>query len=484
MTRIGGYPPSPAALAVERPQVENRRQRLIVRLVFLVYILYLLEGPLRKWALPQYASVLYFLRDPVVMAVYLVAFGGGLVRLKPWMQSWLAVAGVVSAGGLAGLALNGLGPIVWLLALRSYWLYMPLAFVVSACFTARDLGSFVRLNMLVAMPIAALVVLQSNAPPDALINRAIDADAQVALVTAGVVRPYGLFTYTSQQVIYAASILSLVGVGWMMRSRVQLGAALLLPGTGAALVIGLMTGSRTIYFFVLQLVAVLLLVAATTRSAGQKVGSVLVIAAMVGGGAGLFATVLRPAFDAMQVRQEQAVASEGSAIGRALGTVTSAGAVLGDTPLIGHGLGIGTTTVAAWTGRDFVLAYGENEWERLVSELGPILGPCFIGARIVFVFFLLGRALRASRSGAPEGLVLLGFAAVVLLNGQVTFSSAIGFLAWLYAGLILAVTERHSATAMAAPSRFGLTPMTKSVALQAVSMPAGPVERVRPSSAR
>ena len=116
-----------------------------------------------------------------------------------------------------------------------------------------------------------------------------------------------------------------------------------------------------------------------------------------------------------------------------------------ETPIQGFGLGSGILgAVAAITGdRHFALA--ETEWDRIVLELGPLLGLLFIGLRVVLVAWLLRRALIANRMfGNPSGLVLFGFVGPHLLVGQVTMSGQGAMFAWLFVGLILAATNPWS----------------------------------------
>lgn len=427
------------ALSPGQDAAAERSRRTVVKLVFVIYFLFLLEGMLRKWVAPQLSDVLYFMRDPFVLIVYWIAFSRGLVRAQGWLLAWLIVAAATTVCGMMVLALNGMGLIAGLLALRSYWFYMPLAFVVASCFEKGDLFRFVRLNLMLAVPISLLVLSQYRSAPGAFINRGIDADAPVATVVEGVVRPYGVFTYTGQHVVYVASLLASLALAWILRRELRLGMPWLALATGAVLVMALTTGSRSIYFFAAQLAAMLGLLVLT---GGRERGSAILFLCLFALGAILlFATALQPAFEAILARQTGAEAAEGNILARALGIVTSFTQVLGEVPALGYGIGVGTSTVAAWTGGIAGYVPAENEWERIVQELGPFFGLAVIAARTIFVTTMVARAWRAATRGAPAALILLGFVALVMLAGQITFSSIVGFLAWLYVGLALAMTK-------------------------------------------
>lgn len=418
----------------------ERHRRRVVRLVLVTYVVFLLEGMLRKWFLPGLSEALYFIRDPFVLAIYVMAFRHQLVEMRGWFLIWIGVAVVTSVAGILMLALNGVGLVAGLLGVRSYWLYMPLAFIVATCVEKDDLLRFARLNLLLAIPICVLVLVQYRSSSLALINQGVGSDAPVATVVDGIVRPYGVFTYTGQHVIYVGSLLALAALAWVMRTEVRMNLGALIVASLAILVMALTTGSRSIYFFGLQIAFVLGLLAFVAGRNQHRARAVLFLLLALLTCVLLFATVLNPTLDAMVARHTSAVADEGSIFVRVLGMLTSFTGMLGDVPVLGYGIGAGTSTVMAWTGGLSEFGAYENEWERLVQELGPILGFALIVIRAMFVTHLLVRTLGSAKAGDVTGLVLFGFVASVLLVGQITFSTIVGFLCWLYVGFILAST--------------------------------------------
>jgi hypothetical protein len=427
-----------------RTEADRRRRRQVVRLIFVTYLVFLLEGMLRKWFLPGLSQALYFIRDPFVLLIYGLAFRHQLVEVRGWFAIWTGVAAVTSVVGIMMLALNGNGPVAGLFGVRSYWLYMPLAFVVAACVEKDDLINFVRINLLLAIPICLLTLAQYRSSPDAFINQGVGSDAPAVTVIENVVRPYGVFTYTGQHVIYVASLLALAALAWVMRSEVRMNLGLLMISSFAILVMTLTTGSRSIYFFALQVTLVLGLLAVAAGRERHRGRALMFLLLAVATSAALFATVLNPALDAMVTRHTGAVAVEGSVFLRALGMLTSFTGRLDEAPALGYGIGAGTSTVSAWTGGISDVGNYENEWERLVQEIGPVFGFSLIVIRAMFVAYLLLRALASAKAGDATGLLLFGFVSSVLLVGQITFSTIIGFLCWLYVGLVLAATgSRH-----------------------------------------
>ena len=72
-------------------------RRLIVGLVLVVYLLLILEGVLRKWLFPEFGQILYFIRDPFVLFIYVAALATGH---WPRREPWLAVGMVLGVFAL------------------------------------------------------------------------------------------------------------------------------------------------------------------------------------------------------------------------------------------------------------------------------------------------------------------------------------------------------------------------------------------------
>jgi hypothetical protein len=422
---------------------QEAARRAIVRLVFVVFLLLVFEGALRKWVLPELQRPLYFVRDPFVLLIYAYALIYGLVARSPMLGILALFAIPVSALYLV-LTFFGVGhPLAWALGVRHYFFYIPLAFIIGHCLRFEDLAALIRLNLLIAIPIAVLVFLQQQSPPSAAVNRALAESLDTFVGLPGdVLRPYGTFTYSGGHVWYTAASVAMLAVAWLVRPEMRLPFRLLLPGTGAIVVMALTTGSRAIWFFLAHTTLCLIAVALST---GHSHHRLRVLGFVMLGALGvivLYASVLEPAYEAMLLRQERAVQSEGSTLLRALGTVTHAFELVRAAPVQGMGLGSGMQGAVAATIGNRAAALAEGEWDDIVLELGPFLGLGFIALRVVLVVWLLWRALTANRLFAnPAGLLLFSFAGLHLLNGSVTRSGTGSIFAWLFVGLLLAGTN-------------------------------------------
>lgn len=423
-------------------------RRFAVRLVFVLFALSLAEGVLRKWVAPGLSAELYFLRDPLVLMLYVHALAHGLFARDALAAWWFGAAVVTSLfGGIAYVA-EGLSPLAYALGVRNYWLYMPLMFVVAATFRAADVVRLLRLNVVVAIPCAALVVIQSRAGPAAWINKGIAADKPVATVAGDIVRPYGLFTYTGQNVAFVTALVA-VTLALMFFPKLRRSDRLLLVAAAPAVAsLAVLTGSRGIYVVLAAMVA---LTAAGIAASGRLRASlprIAAIAATAGLALLLFVGPYGDMFAAMQHRAKTAARIEGPPLGRIAATMTSFVAPLGDAALVGFGIGRGTPAVGTIVGTVSYEFGGESEPGRVVYELGPVLGLAFLALRLHLGCHLLGAAIRLARRGLLAALPLAAFAGLAIVTSQLTFSALNAFLPYLAAGCVLALGRglraRHS----------------------------------------
>ena len=93
--------------------------------------------------------------------------------------------------------------------------------------------------------------------------------------------------------------------------------------------------------------------------------------------------------------------------------------------------------------REFLLA--EGEWERILSEVGPVLGLSFILYRILMTWHLFRKSLAALRRGEPLAMLLFGMCVLPVLQGQLGTAQTLGFVT-LGAGLCLAAAKEQQDT--------------------------------------
>src|SRR5207253_8541176 len=67
----------------------------IRRLIYLYLFLLIIEGALRKWIVPQFSNPLLLVRDPVVVAIYFLAWRARVFSRNAFISS-LAVIAILS----------------------------------------------------------------------------------------------------------------------------------------------------------------------------------------------------------------------------------------------------------------------------------------------------------------------------------------------------------------------------------------------------
>jgi hypothetical protein len=179
-----------------------------------------------------------------------------------------------------------------------------------------------------------------------------------------------------------------------------------------------------------------------------------------------------PAFqdssEAFITRWESAAAFENSdneALGGGVGVfqtrvlkgITDPLASLDNIPLLGLGIGIGSNIGAQRIGGERVYLVGEGAWESSIGEMGVPLGLAFLAWRVGLGWSLLRKAIYAATRGNRLPLILLGSSLLIVINGQISQSTGLGFLV-VSAGLTLAACNAsYSKSSAKAPMRLSIT---------------------------
>src|SRR5712691_235974 len=140
--------------------------RHIRALIWLYLVLLVFEGALRKWIVPQFSNPLLIIRDPVVIAIYLLALRARIFPFNRYVIS-LGIIGVLSmiAGVIVLSPYIPMKPIleVTLFGFRSNFLHLPLIFVMGAVMNEEDvkkIGWWILVGMI---PMGLIMVAQFKA---------------------------------------------------------------------------------------------------------------------------------------------------------------------------------------------------------------------------------------------------------------------------------------------------------------------------------
>jgi hypothetical protein len=439
---------------VWRLEREQTRQRLC-NVIIAIYWLLILEGALRKWIAPSYQKELFFIRDPLVLYVYVIAITKGFWPRRSvlfWSGLFLALLGfslIVFHLGDRSLMIMAYG---W----RNYFAYLPLAFIIGEQFRYDDWLRLVRFTVVVALPIAVLCVFQSVAPVTAPINAGFGGSSDelfyVANVTGRITRACGTFTSGTGQVQLIGSLTAMLLWLWSNRRARSTFGKWILPAAAAGTITMLIVGGHRAAF-----VSALLVASAGAAMTGVIYYSVRT-STKVFVGAGLLVILvllsgkyLFPEQGAAILTRTRGVAERDSAysvseglVNRVLWDFVHFVGYIPETNILGRGLGFsGNASEVLGLSSGFEEG-AEDDWSRNILDLGPIIGILFILYRIAFVVALVigaGIASRRYRDALPG--LLVGFVGITLLYGQISGQGSVNGYGWIFAGMCMAANAGH-----------------------------------------
>lgn len=407
--------------------------RAIRAMIWLYFWLLLLEGVFRKWVFPGFSDVFFLIRDPVVLAVYLLAWLAGVFPRNLAMV-WITIIAILSLGFAV---LNDTPPVVILFGLRTNYLHLPLIFVMGQVMNRNEVIRMGRWFMITAIPIGLLMLAQFDAKPSDWIN--VGAGGRIGGQIHGTldkIRPPGPFSFISGPVMFFSLVAAFVGHGWVQPYRYP--RLLLYSATIVTIAAIPISISRSLLLGIL-IVAAFCGVAALhdlrrlPRFLGPAVAAVAFLAFAAD-------TIYVQAFVS---RWHDAVGSEAMGfrediLVRLAGPFLQPFNMAADAPFFGHGIGLGTVAGARLTTGKFTFLLAESELARIVLELGPLLGFAFIIWRAWLALSLVLRSWRlVFAKGDVLAWLIVGASFLNVLNGQWGPATQLGF-AVFGAGLALA----------------------------------------------
>lgn len=428
----------------------TRTQLKYVRqLLWIYFLLLIFEGALRKWILPGLSSPLLLVREPVALLALL--YGWPLISKKPWI-SWLQPLLLIGCLALFFAISLGHGDLfVAVYGARTYILQLPLIFLFASVFTKDDVIKFCWVLLLLSIPMCVLIVLQSNLPETHILNVAPGGEGTALFDGAlGRSRPPGTFSFiTGVASFFPLGLASLFIL--LYTTKLDLLARILCTIAGISLVVAIPVSiSRSLlanYLMVLTCLFAALLIA-RTKLIPLITGLFAMVIAI------LIATTI-PAFqdtsEAFTARWELAGAASGSVreevgdVGVASDQITKRvlpGLIgplsqIDSLPFFGYGTGMGSNVGAQRLSGDRLFVLGEGGWEVSLGELGLPLGVAFLLWRISFGYWLSSLSIKAALRGNLLPLILLGTSLFVVVQGQLSQPTGLGFVV-LATGLNLA----------------------------------------------
>ncbi|MEI7465393.1 MAG: hypothetical protein WCJ87_08610, partial [Burkholderiales bacterium] len=416
---------------------------------------------IRKYIAPQFGQYIFFIRDPVVLYAYILA-----TRFALWPRQqgffifslFMCVFGVllfVMQMGVFGM--DNIRLLLGVYGWRAYFFYVPLAFLIGVQFRREDLRLFARITLLLAVPIAILVVAQFASPPNAPINVGVAEEQELQFKSVGItvdrIRTTGTFTSPAGQQQFIASAFALL-LAMLLMPRREAGVIFVgLTACGVLTCLAL-SGSRgsVLHCGLIGIFAMGL--ALVGKSAALKAKALFLPLGLITAAAVLYPIVFPEGFETFITRWNSAAGVEkrieGGVFGRALLGQVDFIRLLDVVPLLGYGIGYGgnaSTILGAEVDGVKPGVMVEADLSRQIVDLGPVFGLCYIVVRFALIFWL-GRRVYAATRRRPDPLPVLLFAYVsyTVLFGQITGNGSINAYAWLFTGLCIAASREALAS--------------------------------------
>jgi len=388
-------------------------------LLWIYLVLLIFEGALRKWIVPMLDAPLLIIRDPLVLWIYFEATRSRLTFNNAFFYPNLVL--MVFTAGLS--TVFGIGnPAITVYGIHTNFLQVPLIFLMPQILNRDDVIAMGRFILVVSLFMAVLVIYQFRAPQDSWVNKG-------AMNTwYGTVRPSGTFSFIAGLVSYFSLTSSFLLYGFLRVRTYQIW--LLAAVTFALLIASACSGSRSciVSIGVVTVAAVFCVIIRGKGGAGM-----LIAAVVIGLVVALLSTM--PVFQTGEQQliwrfQDGAANGEDTQgfVGRYGNTMFAPLMQMGNEPIFGNGLGLGTNAAAGMlTGeREFLGA--EDEWGRIVFESGPIFGFLIIVFRVALTLAVGKQAYDALRDDNVLPILIFASCGLLMLNGQWGVPATLGFV--------------------------------------------------------
>jgi hypothetical protein len=435
----GGNSVTAALYTRELPAQRAVDNTLLKRGIWLYFLLLIFEGALRKWILPGLAAPLLVVRDPLAIWLIYKTWKSGQLPANIYLGS-IVLINFISF--VAALALGHGNLIVAAYGLRIMLFHFPLLFVIGRIFTRDDVIKMGRVTLWIAIPMTLLVAIQFYSPQSAWVNRGVGGDTEGAGFSGamGFFRPPGTFSFTNGNTLFYGFVACYLFYFWL--DTKQINRLLLLAATIALFMMIPISLSRGLFFQIgVSVIFAVLIIVQKPKYIGHFFVGVVIFLVVLAGLS--FIPFVQTAIEAFLFRFDSASDIEGGLKGtlgdRFLGGMVSALSDSADMPFFGYGLGMGTNAgsvlLQGGTERTFLIA--EQEWGRVVGEMGPLLGVLVIVIRLVLCIKISLASYYKLAVNDFLPWMLLSFGVLNVLQGQWAQPTALGF-STLIGGLMIA----------------------------------------------
>jgi hypothetical protein len=436
---------SPNTAVPFNPVMNERRLRaihkkeavidLLKKGVWVYIILLLTEGAMRKWGLPRLATPLLIVRDPVAIWMLFVALKNGLFPSNNyvWSMAFISIFAFFIAISIGHGSMT-----VAIYGTRILLIHFPLMFLIGSLFGRDDVIKFGKMMLAISIPMLLLIAVQFYSPQTSFINRGVGGDLSGGGFAGalGFFRPPGTFSFTSGNTQFWSVVGVFVVYFWLNSSGVN---RILLAAASICLIVSVpLSISRTLIFqIVLTIFFAFISVSKKPKYLGRMLlaGIGITIAIMFLGKLDFF----QKSTEALVSRYTDASAAEGGLEGT-LGT-RFLGGLLGavqetNQPFFGYGIGMGTNVGAKLLTGDVEFLIAEEEWGRLIGEMGTVMGIIVITIRLSFCIKAAWLSFRRLAVNDILPWIILSMAFVFIAQSQWAQPTTLGF-STLIGGLLI-----------------------------------------------
>jgi len=414
-------------------------KRLLKWSIWAYLLLWIFEGALRKWVLPGAQEALLIVRDPLLIVIYMLALGSGIVPRNAFLG---ILAGLVLLSGVFSILAGQGNILVTLYGLRTNYLHVPLIWIMGEALNRKDVEQLGSGILLLVLPMVGLMILQFYAPMDAWINRGVGGDEVGQIYgAAGRIRPPGFFSFITGPMVFfplaAAFFLyqvTLVRRLWFI-ILLAVGGCLILSvpisiSRGLMIATAIVAATYVICMVRLGMLNPLVIVRFSFVAVILVIGLSFVPVFKTG------MTVFMDRWDTADAEVQGHAWS--SLTDRVLSGFTQPFQTASDAPFFGYGIGVGSNVGARLLSGRIGFLLAEDEWTKDLMELGPVLGTVFLLYRAAITVYLLFAAIGAlTRDRDPLPITLWAACAPAILIYQWAPPTLLGF-AVFGGGLILA----------------------------------------------
>ena len=419
----------------------NALQRAIKtakRLIWAYFILLIFEGALRKWILPDLASPLLIIRDPIAIWLLILAWRHRLFYFNNYIIAIFVIGGF---SFLTAMLFGHHNLIVAVYGVRTLVLHIPIMFIIGAVFNRDDVIEMAKFIGYLILPMTVLVILQFYSPQSSWVNRGVGGDTAGGGFSGalGFFRPPATFSFTNGTTLFYSLSACFIFYFWVAPQK-YIKRPVLIAATVALCMSIPLSISRTLFFSVVVTLSFLTLAVAKSRG---NAGRIIIAAVVVL--IALAALSQLPAFQtataAFTARFSGASNAEGGLKGtlgdRYLGGMIGAITNSAQLPFFGQGIGLGTNVGSQLvTGKSQFLV-AEGEWPRLIGEMGILMGLSVIIIRLLISAKIAIASYKQISKGNSLPWILSSFCLLTLPQAQWAQPTALGFSVFV-AGLTIA----------------------------------------------